>query len=56
MTDLGLVQRFLNTFKPVEILFFELCRRKAVGITLAAFRIVEHLDVIEDITPSRSST
>jgi hypothetical protein len=31
------------------MLIFELYRRKAVGMTMPAFRVVEHLDVIEDI-------
>ena len=48
---LSLAPALLDTFEPVEILFFELYRRNVVCITVTTFRVVEHLDVIEDIPP-----
>ena len=35
---------------PVEILLFELYRRKSVRIAATVFRVVEELDVIEHVS------
>jgi hypothetical protein len=40
----------VDTFEPVEVLLFKLYRRYVVSMTMTAFRGVEELDVIEDVT------
>lgn len=39
----------LDTLQPVEKLVFELYLRNIVCIAMATFRVVEHLDVVEDV-------
>jgi hypothetical protein len=41
----------VDTLQPVEILIFELYWRNTVCITMTWFRVVEHFDVVKDITP-----
>ena len=42
-----------NTFKPVEMLPFELYRRDAVSIRVAALWVAEHVEMVEDISARR---
>ena len=42
---------FLDTFQPPGFLLFVLYRRKAVVVSVSAFGVVEHLDIVEHVTP-----
>jgi hypothetical protein len=49
--DLSIATTFLDTLELLKILLFVVDRRHIVAAAVPALRIVEHLDIIEDVLP-----
>lgn len=41
----------VDTTEPAGMLVLELYRRKPIGMAMSTLRVVEHLDVVQDVAP-----